>query len=114
MAKSNSSVTTIDDKADQAYVAAAVAATIVGKNHDDALSGERRLITIHPTNEEGGSDAVPVGLNGYMYQIPRGVPCNVPVEVIEIIKNAKTTIMQTAIGGGFTERDAQRFAFSLE
>lgn len=114
--KTNSQVSTLDDAAPVAAAAAAQAeaAPVVGRNHDDQLSGDRRLITIHPTEGDSGSDAVFVSLNGYAFQIPRGTPQNVPVEVIEIIKNAKITHRNAGPGGVPIERTVQRYAYTLE
>lgn len=113
MAKSNSSVTTLDD-ADTAVEAAVVAPVVVGTNHDEALSGARRTVVVHESNGDGGSDAVFVGLNGYAFQIPRGVPCSVPVEVIEILKSAKVRSISNTPGGAVVERDIPRYSFSVE
>src|SRR6266550_1033338 len=98
MAKNDSKVTTLDDEptapagantgVDSAAQAAADGVKILGKNHDTDLSGERKTITIHQTDTDGGQDAVAIGLNGYAYQIPRGIPVSIPVEVLEILKNS--------------------------
>ena len=99
--------------ADQAAIAAAEGTKIAGANHDGELSGKRRLVTIHSTETEGGNDAVNVGLNGFMYQIPRGVACNVPEEVLQILSNAKTTTYKTGADLKPVERTQNRFAFSV-
>lgn len=116
-AKNQSQVTTLDNNptptTDAPADAKPAVAEVKGANHDDQMSGERRLITIHPTEGEGGADAVFVGHNGYAYQIPRGTPQLVPVEVIEIIRNAKTTTYQSG-KDGVTERTVQRYAYTLE
>jgi hypothetical protein len=116
MAKANSQVATLDDDTPvaAAEAKASEAPIVVGKNHDSSLSGERRTVTIHPTDSDGGSDAVFVSHNGYAYQIPRGTPQSLPVEVLQIIKDAKTTIYQAMPGGQVGERTVQRFAFSVE
>lgn len=83
--------------------------------HDIALSGKKKTITIHTSDAEGGHDAVPIGLNGYMYQVPRGMPVEVPEELVEILQNAKTSTYHPA-GNGSTElieRVNNRFAFSV-
>jgi hypothetical protein len=83
--------------------------------HDVALSGEKKTITIHTSEAEGGHDAVPIGLNGYMYQVPRGMPVEVPAELVSILENAKVTTYHPA-GNGSTElieRVSNRFAFSV-
>jgi len=116
MAKNQSIVTSLDDAVAPEVVAEerAKPKELKGTGNDVALSGQRRTITIHPTDGDGGSDAVFVSLNGYGYQIPRGEPFSVPVEVIEIIKNARTTVLSSGEGGKVLERTVQRHAFSLE
>ena len=124
MAKTNSQVTTLDDAedasamnptGDAALAASAVSPLIVGENHDSELSGERRTVTIHEGNGDGGSDAVFMSLNGYAYQAPRGVPVSLPVEVLEnCLRNAKTTVYTALSGGAVGERTIPRFAFSAE
>jgi hypothetical protein len=118
MAKSNSQVSTLDDDANDSAQAsptapAAAAREIKGNNHDEQLSGKRRTITINPTEGDGGHDAVFVSLNGYAYQIPRGEPQSVPEELVEILKNAKSTIYQST-KDGVIERTVQRYSFTLE
>lgn len=116
MAKANSQMTTLDneDPVEVAEQVATVSAKIVGTNADGELSGKRRTITIHPTEGDAGSDAVAVGVNGYMYQIPRGMPVSIPIEVLDILKNAKTTHYTALSGGTVGERTVQRHAFSVE
>lgn len=126
MSKSNSQVTTLGDNqteaadqsqadaGDQSSKSKAKPNVVKGANADAQLSGKRRTITIHPTEGEGGSDAVFLSINGYAYQIPRGEPQSVPEEVVEVIKNAKTTVMTFGEGGKVVSREAQRYAFSLE
>jgi hypothetical protein len=81
---------------------------------DAALSGKKKTITIHTSESEGGHDAVPIGINGYMYQVPRGTPVEVPEELVHILENAKVTTFHPAKGPGeFVERTANRFAFSV-
>ncbi|MEO8296345.1 MAG: hypothetical protein ABI574_00915 [Burkholderiales bacterium] len=113
MTKTQSKVTTLDDEASPDVVAAgANVQQVVGTNHDEQLSGSKRTITIHPADGDGGTDAVSIGLNGYMYQIPRGKPVEVPAEVYQILLDAKQTLFQSVAGGGVVERVVQRFAFS--
>lgn len=119
---SDSKVTTLDDAA--ALADAAVPASqkapkmatkaVKGANHDAALSGNKRIVTVHPTNDEGGSEAVFLSLNGYAYQIPRGTPVEVPEEVVAILKNAKMEIMSFGKDGEVLVRETQRFPFSVE
>jgi hypothetical protein len=55
-----------------------------------------------------------VSLNGYAYQIPRGIPVEVPDEVVQILKNAKQELMSFGKGGEIITRETQRFPFSVE
>lgn len=118
MGKSNSQVSTLDDDQNEGASAApaakaADAVQVKGSNHDEQLSGERRTITIHATDGDGGSDAVFVSLNGFAYQIPRATPQSVPVEVIEILKNARSTLHQNT-SAGVVQRQVPRFSFSID
>jgi hypothetical protein len=81
--------------------------------HDIALSGDKKTITIHTSEADGGQDAVPIGLNGYMYQVPRGVPVEVPTEIVKILENARTSTFHPTKDGELVERVHNRFAFSV-
>ena len=81
--------------------------------HDIALSGKKKTITIHISDAQGGDEAVPIGLNGYMYQVPRGVPVEVPEELVGILENAKTSTYHPGKDGELVERVHNRFAFSV-
>lgn len=112
-------ISSIDDAPKAAPAAAKTAATTkrVPKvdGFDIALSGKKKTITIHTSDADGGQDAVPIGLNGYMYQVPRGMPVEVPAELVGILENAKTSTYHPA-GPGKTElieRVNNRFAFSV-
>lgn len=115
---SDSKVTTLDDAAAAADAAVASKPRQVraakGANHDSALSGGKRVLTIHPTNDEGGSDDVFLALNGYAYQIKRGEPVEAPEELIEIIKNAKQELMSFGRDGQVIARETQRYPFSVQ
>lgn len=113
---SNDSKVTTLDTTSQAAVAEVKAAgkKIVGKQagHDAALSGKTIEINIYASEQEHGSDAVQVGLNGVMYLIPRGDYWPVPEEVVAILRNSVTTVTSPVkTGGGVIERDVPRFNF---
>lgn len=116
---SDSKVTTLDDSAALAdEVVAAPKATraakaIKGANHDSALSGNKRILTIHQTNDEGGELDVFLSINGYAYQIKRGEPVEVPEEVVEVLKNAKQELMSFGQGGQVIVRETPRYPFSV-
>ena len=113
MATKNSQVTTLDDTVnpdvDASTVAAPTARSIA--SGDAELSGKKRIITIHQTGNEADGEVAELQLNGYLYRVPRGVPCEVPEEVYQILDNAKTTTYQTT-PAGVVERHNFRFPFS--
>lgn len=113
MAKQDSKVTTIDDGSTASTAATVDAAVVVATNHDAALSGRKRILTVHQSDGDGGNDAVFIQINGYAYQIPRGKPVEVPEEVIEVLNNAKQTSVHFGQGGSLTETTKPRFAFSI-
>lgn len=111
MAKINSQVSTLEDEPVSAAVAEdATKPLVLGSD----LSGKMEILTIHSSNEDGGGDAVFVGLNGYPYQIPRDTPCKVPTEVAQILRDAVTTTYKPGPNGIVTPRSNPRFAFSSQ
>jgi len=107
----DSQVSTIDDPV-EAKKPRKLADVVKRKNRDDGLSGKMEIITIHSERGENGGDAVPVGLNGYLYQIPRDEPFEVPTEVACILRNAVVTTLKPGPNGTVTERSMPRHAFS--
>ena len=56
---------------------------------------QRAMKVIRIENQEamyGGKRDVPVGVNGKVYLIKRGEDVRVPVEVVEVLKNAKRVV----------------------
>lgn len=110
MAKTNeSTVTTIDDA--PKHVEPQTAVVMRGSDEGDQLSGERVELTIMPGEGENGRDAVFIGLNNTGYHIPRGVAVNVPVELVEILDNAKPMVYESN-GGTVRAREVQRYSYS--
>jgi hypothetical protein len=107
-------ITTLDDGANVAQVVDAFTGeAVVGTSHDAALSGERVSLTIYEQEGDAGREAVFVGINGVGYQIPRGKPFNVPVEVVHVLENAVQTIYEPVEGGETRERTLKRFNFTV-
>lgn len=124
---STEQISSIDDTP---AVQAPAAKTVKGKGASstasaptqaDAQAGEvvaeaqapvRRMLTIHASNDETGQNAVEVGVNGVVYQIPRGVPCAVPEEVIGVLENAQISVYKT-VNGEAQEHLVPRFAFTV-
>lgn len=88
-------------------------AKIDGSNgNDDALSGERVTIMFFEQDTDVGKLPVEVGLNGIVYRMPRNVKCNVPVEVLSVIKDA-VEIVYEAMGATVVERRRPRFSYEI-
>ena len=119
MSEKDSTVTTLDDTSKESANKPAKGATRQASVEDTAidieapsnLSGKKKTLTVHPSEGDGGRDAVNVSLNGYMYQIPRGKPVRVPVEVLEVLENAVVTKYKQE-GKEQIEYDVPRFAYS--
>lgn len=112
----DSKITSLDTPNPVAAVAAkaAVAKTASPKSsgHDGTLSGKTVDINIYASEQEHGSDAVEVGLNGVMYKIPRGDFYTVPEEVASVLRTSVTAVTSAvANGGGVITRDVPRFNF---
>jgi len=69
---------------------------------------KKTIIIEKQDNYEGQYD-VTVGVNGYVYQIKRGVPVEVPPEVIEVLKNAVISKMVKDDHGNDVLVDMPRF-----
>lgn len=109
-------ITSIDDAPETAAAAGATAeAPVAGEliQHNEALSGVRKILTIHPESGEGGNQAVFIGLNGVGFQVPRGKPWNVPVELVNNLDNAEQTIYERNDKGEMIPRVAPRFAYTV-
>jgi hypothetical protein len=112
MAKATeTSITTIDDAPKATEPVATV--KLNGKA-DPELSGKRVELTIMQDSGENGREPVFVGLNGTGYQIPRGIPVNVPVEVLEVLNNATMTVYESSAGMTVPKgREVKRFAYNV-
>jgi len=108
MATAKSQISTIGD---EPVAAEEVATTTPGVT---APAGDKEYITIHSGGEDGGTDAVFVGLNGYAYQIPRDKPFLVPKEVTQILRDAVFTSYKAGPGGAVTERTMPRYVFTTQ
>lgn len=117
----DSTVTTLDDPAPDAAAQAAAAPAKAGKTAkaspaaklpagaaEAGLSGDRVTITIHSGEGSAGREDVPVFVNGFGFQIKRGKPVEVPVEVVEVLRNAVTTQYENG-----EAIEVPRFAFSV-
>lgn len=111
----SSQVSTLESTkpAASAAVKPAKAALVKSNGHDVALSGKKATLTIHPSEGIGGEDAVLVGVNGFMYQIPRGEPQEIPVEALAILENSVGVHISTDKAGEAKERRVPRFAYTV-
>jgi len=76
----------------------------------EGLSGKKCILTIHADKGDGGNLPVFLGLNGRGWQIPRGVPCTVPVELLNVLE----TCVETVYDNGGPGREVPRFAYSVK
>lgn len=97
--------------ADTADKSPAKRATSKSSGNGTDLSGKTATINIYPSDQDGGNDAVFVAHNGVAFQIPRGENIEVPIELIEILNNAVTTVTSPAPEGGVTTREVPRYNF---
>jgi hypothetical protein len=115
----DSNVTTLDD---QAPVATAPVVSVttkqVKKTKEPLINSELTdenpqlyMVTVHATGDDGGENAVDVCINGYLYQLPRGVPCKVPHAVLHGLENAIVTTYKVN-GNEIIEKNTPRFPFS--
>jgi len=92
---------------------AANAAKSSGSTGGSGLSGKTKTLEIYASDQDGGDHAVVVGVNGVLYQIPRGTREVVPVEVLDVLRNAVQTITSPNPAGGVTTRDVPRYNFQV-
>ncbi|MET3134959.1 hypothetical protein AAKU55_005262 [Oxalobacteraceae bacterium GrIS 1.11] len=111
-ASENTKISTLDDGPDDIQ-AIPESTAIRGSNHDDALSGERVSLTIFEQEGDVGREAVPIGVNGVGYLIPRGKPFSVPAEVVHALDNCVQTIYESLPGGETRERRLKRFNYTV-
>lgn len=117
MSEKDSTVTTLDDAPAQTKTrarATPVAAT-PSTNTDTApeTSGQMVTLVIHRSHGDGGSDAVFLSHNSFARQVPRDTPCVVPMEVAQIVADAKEISYQRGPGGAVVEISTPRFAYSI-
>jgi hypothetical protein len=81
-----------------------------------SASKERYAIMLDEARDQNEVDPVPVGVNGRLYQLRRGVVLDVPKEVIGVLKTAvedRAIVKKDSAGNptGFDLRKARRFPF---
>lgn len=113
----DSKVTTLDTpSASAAAEVKSVKRTVATKSagHDAQLSGKTLELNVYASDQEHGSNAVEIGLNGVMYLVPRGEYFTVPEELVEVLRNAIVTVTSPAKnGGGVVTRDVPRYNFQV-
>ena len=84
-----------------------------------AAQKNKVTIMIHKTGEKGGDRDVPIGVNGRISLVQRGVEVEVPRSVLEVLKNAKETRWEWVPnnshpqGGELVSREAHAYPFSV-
>lgn len=80
------------------------------KPQGEGLSGKMVKLTI---SKDGSKGDVPVGLNGNVFLIKRGVEVVVPVEYMEVLQNAiETHKIQDKQTGEMKDVEVQSYPFS--
>ncbi len=108
-----SRVATIDDPvpAEKPQVAAApVEASAVDKR----LSGKKVRVMFYDQEGDLGKGSIFADLNEVAYNIPRGVPVDLPVEVLHIFNNAVYKVIETDEAAEMRETTMMRFAFQVQ
>lgn len=82
-----------------------------------APRGARRMATIliHNQDKPGGTEPVPVAVNGRQMFIPRGQDCKIPWEYYHALDNAKHFVYEQDEHGGLkpNPREVHEYPFSL-
>lgn len=106
----DTTMTTLDDEVQPAKKAAikAPATKVSAEAKEAGISSARKTITIHAGQEAAGREDVPIFVNGFGFNIKRGKPVEVPIEVVEVLRNAVTTQYEDG-----KPVDMPRFAFSV-
>jgi len=65
-----------------------------------APENDKVRIIVQVTEEAGGNEPVPVGVNGKVMLIPRGEEVDIPRSYFEVLKNAITHKYEAMPGGG--------------
>lgn len=115
----NSQIVTLDDEPTASVpMAEQQVATVkmTGSNNGgiEYLSGKKAIVTFFEQEGDLGKDGIFAGLNGVGYNIPRGVPVELPVEVLDAcLASAINRNIETTQGGTQRERDVMRFAYQV-
>ena len=110
-ARTEASVTTLDDDVDESDTDTPRAETLQVADHGDHMSGEQFELTVHAGEGEIGRQAVFLGINGHGLNIPRSVPVIVPKEVVRVLDDA-TMIVYERVGEKMVPRDVKRFSYN--
>lgn len=79
-----------------------------------SFSGKQRKIIISESEREGDPAYVYVGINGeYEAQVPRGVECVVPEEVVSVLQNLAVATVYVGEGRNQTTRQVNRFSLQM-
>lgn len=111
MSSKESQVTTLDDEATPAPAVVATKSKAKAVAAPESSDEGMFMVTVHATDGDAGSNAVDMCINGYLYQLPRGVPCKVPEAVLEGLRNAVTT-KHKVVGDSVITQNIPRFPYS--
>lgn len=105
----------LDDEIDQANETGESVEPIVFRGRKyPGFSGKKRKIVVSESGKEGDPNYVYVGINGdYEAQIPRGVECTVPEEVVDVILNLAVQTHIKKEGKKTITKSVNRFSLSV-
>ncbi|MEO5368526.1 MAG: hypothetical protein H7833_00460 [Magnetococcus sp. DMHC-1] len=84
------------------------------KAGQDSKAGSKITITIQPAPDKNGNRPVPVGVNGSIMLIPRGKKVEVPAPYVEVLSNARQTVVEMDPDtGNVTESDILAYPFTV-
>ena len=111
MAMKDTTITSIDDEPKAVVLPKTVKVLVT--DDGDNMTGERAIVTVQQGEGELGRQAVFLGINGHGYNIPRGVPVELPVEALAVLENAMQTTYEN-IEGKMTEREVPRYGMTVK
>lgn len=102
---------------DKDYIEVPEEETKIQRIEPPSGEGERRMavVFIHNSDKPGGTEPVPVAVNGRQMFIPRGQECTIPWEYYHALNNAKQFVYQQGPNGELMPNPAEvhEYAFSL-
>lgn len=102
---------------DKEYIEVEAEEAEIKRIEPPTVAGKRRMATvfIHNQDKPGGTEPVPVRVNGKQMFIPRGQQCDIPWEYFHALDNAKHFVYQQDQNGGLLPNPSEvhEYPFSV-